>query len=227
MQPYLFPYAGYFNLVAQVDKFVFYDDVNFIKGGWINRNRLLLSGDVRYFTVPLSGASPNLKINQVKVQPKAAWERKLLESIRQSYAKAPHFAACFDLIKDVLDGDAESIAALARRSIIKSAERLGYDVAFVETSAIYGNAELSAADRVIDICVKEQASQYVNLPGGKDLYSHDAFARRGVALHFSRPALAAYAQFRAPFEAGLSIVDMMMFNDFETCAALIAQERDA
>ena len=68
MQPYLFPYLGYFQLIAAVDKFVFYDDVNFIKNGWINRNRLLISGKVNYITIPLSGASSFLKINQVLVQ---------------------------------------------------------------------------------------------------------------------------------------------------------------
>lgn len=225
MQPYLFPYAGYFNLVGQVDKFVFYDDVNFIKGGWINRNRLLLSGDVRYFTVPLSGASPNLKINQVKLQPKAAWERKLLESIRQSYSKAPNFAACFDLLREVFDGDFDDIGALARRSVVKSAERMGYGTHFVDSSAIYGNAGLVAQERVIDICLREGARTYINLPGGKVLYSAGAFLEKGVELRFTCPALAPYRQFDKPFEPGLSIVDMMMFNSFESCAALVAQEQ--
>ncbi|WP_256250268.1 WbqC family protein [Pseudomonas sp. NBRC 111143] len=225
MQPYLFPYAGYFNLVGQVDKFVFYDDVNFIKGGWINRNRLLLSGDVRYFTVPLSGASPNLKINQVKLQPKAVWARKLLEGIRQSYSKAPNFTACFDLLLEVFDGDFDDIGALARRSVVKSAERMGFGVEFVDSSGIYGNTELTAQDRVIDICVRENAHTYVNLPGGKALYSSEAFLEKGVELCFTRPELAPYPQFDKPFEPGLSIVDMMMFNDFERCAALVAQQQ--
>ena len=67
MQPYLFPYVGYYQLAAAVDKFVFYDDVNYMKGGWINRNRLIISGQVKYFTLPLVNGSPNNKINEVLV----------------------------------------------------------------------------------------------------------------------------------------------------------------
>lgn len=225
MQPYLFPYAGYFNLLGQVDHFVFYDDVNFIKGGWINRNRLILSGEVHYFTIPLQGASPNLKINQIKIQPKKAWERKILESIRQSYSKAPNFRLCFDLIKEVFDTDSEQIAVLAKRSVIKVSERLGYPQVFTESSEVYGNSFLSGAERVIDICKLEDASTYINLPGGKALYEHSSFAKAGIELRFSRPALVSYDQFGRNFEAGLSVIDMMMFNSFEDCVALIGQER--
>ncbi|MDZ3990437.1 hypothetical protein PspTeo4_01088 [Pseudomonas sp. Teo4] len=225
MQPYLFPYAGYFNLLEQVDHFVFYDDVNFIKGGWINRNRLILSGEVNYFTVPLQGASPNLKINQIRVQPRKVWERKVLESIRQSYSKAPNFHFCFDLIKDVFDTESEQIAVLAKRSVIKVSERLGYSNVFTDSSEKYGNSLLSGAERVIDICKLEGASTYINLPGGKALYDQLSFAKAGVELRFSRPALVSYEQFGKNFEAGLSIIDMMMFNSFEECVALIAQER--
>lgn len=227
MQPYLFPYAGYYNLVSQVDKFIFYDDVNFIKNGWINRNRLILSGETRYFTIPLSGASPNLKINQIKAQPRSMWERKMLESIRQSYSKAPNFVACFDLFKDILDCNEDDIATLARRSVIKPSERFGFKVNFVESSKNYSNEALSGAVRVIDICCKEQADTYINLPGGRGLYSSEQFTQYGVDLRFTQPLLADYRQFGEDFKSGLSIIDMMMFNDFETCAELIIQEQSA
>lgn len=119
MQPYLFPYAGYFNLLAQVDKFVFFDDVNYINRGWINRNRLLLAGDVRYFTIPLIKASQNLKINQIYIQPKDIWLQKTLHTIKQSYAKAPNFHAVYDLLKEVFAGDSLTISDMARDSIKK------------------------------------------------------------------------------------------------------------
>ncbi|MGR3896716.1 MULTISPECIES: WbqC family protein [Pseudomonas] len=224
MQPYLFPYTGYFNLVAQVDKFVFYDDVNFIKNGWINRNRLFLSGDVRYFTVPLSGGSPNLKIAEVKCQSQGAWSRKILESIKQSYGKAPHFNSTFDLIKEVLETNPESIAILAKRSVQMIAERLGYSTIFEQTSKIYDNSALSGMSRVIDICVKESAHTYINLPGGKDLYDPQAFKANSIDLVFSRPGFLAYQQFDRIFQPGLSILDVMMFNDLTACREIIAQE---
>lgn len=222
MQPYLFPYAGYFSLVGQVDKFVFYDDVNFIKAGWINRNRLLISGDIRYFTVPLSGASPNIKINEVKVQPRATWERKLLTSIEQSYSKAPNFRATFDLIQEILGvGDFVNIGQLAKRSVRICADRIGVSTEFVESSTIYENQHLSATDRLIDICLREQANIYVNQPGGRSLYSAKEFSVRGVSLEFNDAPLKHYKQFSGDFAPGLSVLDMMMFNSFEECKSLI------
>lgn len=222
MQPYLFPYAGYFSLIGQVDKFVFYDDVNFIKGGWINRNRLLISGDVRYFTVPLSGASPHLKINEVKVQARALWERKLLAGIEQSYSKAPNFEKAFDCVREVLGvGEFDSIAQLAKRSVRISAERIGLPVEFVESSTIYENQYLSASNRVMDICLKEGADVYVNQPGGRSLYDDLEFSSKGISLKFNDSPLRVYKQFSDQFIPGLSVLDMMMFNTFEECRSLI------
>ncbi|QIH09982.1 MULTISPECIES: WbqC family protein [unclassified Pseudomonas] len=223
MQPYFFPYIGYFDLIASVDKFVFYDDVNFIKNGWINRNRLYLSGDVRYFTAPLSGASSNSKIFEVRIQPRQAWTRKLLESIRQSYAKAPNFIETFDLLRDVLDGDSESVSSLAQKSVQKSAERLGMLTNFIESSSIYENSDLKGTERVLDICLKEGTKEYINLPGGKSLYDETDFLKKGIKLSFTNTSFIPYAQFDRPFSPGLSIIDMMMFNSFEQCRELISQ----
>lgn len=227
MQPYLFPYMGYFQLAASVDKFVFYDDVNFIKNGWINRNRLYLSGAVRYFTIPLSGASPFLKIRQIEVQPGAWWKKKLLESVRHSYSKAPHFKAANELLQTTLDSEESSIAAIARTSVRAVCAYAGLDTQFVESSAIYGNDALSGADRVLDICKREQASDYFNPPGGRALYSEEAFAAAGIRLHFVQPRLHAYTQFAAEFQPGLSILDALMFNDARAIRELIEAGRAA
>lgn len=225
MQPYLFPYAGYFSLIGQVDKFVFYDDVNYIKGGWINRNRLLIGGDVRYFTVPLSGASPNVKINEVKVQPRAAWERKLLASVRQSYSKAPNFTRAFDCLREVLNIDeCEGISVLAKRSVQMASERIGLAVEFVETSSIYGNQDLTATDRVVDICLREEADTYINQPGGQSLYNSADFSKFGIVLEFNNSPLKPYKQFSTVFTPGLSVLDMMMFNSFEDCRSIILDQ---
>ena len=212
MQPYLFPYIGYFQLAAAVDKFVFYDDVNFIKNGWINRNRILLGDQVRYLTVPLSGASPSLKINEVEVEPRERWLRKLLESIRHAYAKAPHYPQVSELIERILAETLTPISSLASRTVVEICRYLEIDTEFVPSSTKYGNAQLKGVDRVIDICDKEQAGIYVNLPGGRALYDSKAFSARGVELAFIEPNLSPYAQFDQAFQPALSILDVLMFN---------------
>lgn len=212
MQPYLFPYIGYFQLAAAVDKFVFYDDVSFIKNGWINRNRMLLGDEVRYLTVPLAGASPTLKINDVLIQPRERWLRKLLESIRHAYAKAPQYPHVSKLIEQILSAPFTHISLLASHTVTEICRYLEIDTEFVASSTRYGNAQLKGAHRVIDICANERALIYVNLPGGRALYDSETFSTRGVELAFIEPNLCPYPQFDDAFHPALSILDVLMFN---------------
>jgi hypothetical protein len=221
MQPYFFPYSGYFSLIKSVDKFVFYDDVDFIKNGWINRNRLFLSGDVKYFTIPLSGASSNLKINEIICQPRKLWERKMLASIEQSYSKAPYFHEVFKLIKDVLDSSGDHISEISKNSVIKTANYLNLDTTLINSSSKYFNSELCGTDRVIDICLQENASKYINSPGGKSLYDAATFECNGLTLEFLSSNMNVYKQFNREFISGLSIIDMLMFNDVDRCNNLL------
>lgn len=223
MQPYLFPYVGYFQLVAAVEKFVFYDDVNYIKNGWINRNRILLGDTVHYITVPLAGASPSRKINEVEVQPRDQWLRKMLEALRHAYAKAPHYARVSQLVGDVLGAATSSVATLASHSVIETSRYLGIDTDFVASSTVYGNAALNGVDRVLDICAKECAGAYVNLPGGQALYERKDFDARGIDLGFIEPNLGAYRQFDETFHPGLSIVDVLMFNSADQVKAMLTE----
>lgn len=225
MQPYFFPYIGYFQLVAAVDKFVFYDDVNFIKNGWINRNRVLLSGGVNYVTVPLSGASPFLKINQISTQPGERWRKKIFESIRHSYSKAPHFCAVSELVSEIIFSDRDTISDVAKKSIIAVADYLSLNTEFIQSSGKYGNSQLSGTERVIDICRLEKASVYYNLPGGKQLYNEEAFKSQGIDLRFVTPNDESYPQFGKEYTPWLSIIDVLMFNDPKSVKAMLFKEQ--
>ncbi len=222
MQPYLFPYIGYFQLVAAVDRFVFYDDVNYIKNGWINRNRVLLGGEVRYITVPLANASPWMQINEVHVQPRERWLPKLLESIRHGYSKAPYYAGVSKLIGEAFDSTSLPISTLAARSVTEIARYLKLDTTFVPSSAVYENSFLKGAQRVRDICSKERADTYVNLPGGRTLYEARDFEAAGIALRFIEPNLEPYPQRCAAFHPGLSMLDVLMFNSAEQVQEMLS-----
>jgi hypothetical protein len=222
MQPYLFPYAGYFQLVAAVDRFVFYDDVNFIKGGWINRNRLLRQGAPAYFTIPLEGASPFMPIDRIETAPRERWLRKLLDSLRHAYGRAPHYEAVMPLVEAVLLPESRSIAGIAKRSVTLVSDYLGLRTAFVDSSRIFRNNALQGAARVLDICCQCGAREYLNLPGGASLYAATEFADRGMTLRFVPVSLVPYRQGAHAFVPGLSILDMLMFNDVPACRELIA-----
>lgn len=224
MQPYFFPYVGYFKLIESVDKFVFYDDVDFIKNGWINRNRIFVSGKVGYMTIPLLGASSNQKICDVQTQKQSLWVRKLTEAVKQNYSKAPNFKACFELFNAVLEQEQDSISDYAKSSVLLTVEALGIDAEMVMSSKVYANEQLKSEDRILDICNKEQADEYWNLPGGALLYEKESFASRGIDLKFVKPALVEYPQAGRDFEPGLSILDVMMFNSFDEARQLVTNK---
>lgn len=212
MQPYFAPYIGYFQLMAAVDRFVLLDDVNFINRGWINRNRILVGGREHLITIPLRGASQNQRINQIALSGDDAWRSKLLKTIGQAYRKAPFYAETIPLVKDMLACPETMLAPYLRSSLAALHAWLELPCEIVTSSAEYENKEYKGAQRIIDICRQEQASVYVNAPGGKDLYAPADFSALGIQLRFLKPRIEAYAQGAAAFTPGLSIIDVLMYN---------------
>lgn len=224
MQPYFFPYIGYFKLLHAVEKFVFYDDVNFIKGGWINRNRLLLGGKVGYFTVPLSQAGSFSKINSIQIKSDMPWEARIFAQISGVYSKAPYYEPVMSLVKNVLETHDGRISTLAKNSVLKVAEYLSLEKSFTMSSEVYGNQDQKSVARVLDICRQESATSYVNLPGGRDLYAEEDFLKAGIHLEFVSVRMPVYRQSIAGFHPGLSIIDVLMFNSPQQVVAMMADE---
>lgn len=224
MQPYVFPYLGYFQLLHAADRFVVYDDVNFIKGGWINRNRILLENKGFLFTVPLQDASPFRKINETLIHSRlySEWKRKFPKVLFGAYAKAPFFKPVASLVTDILEAGADNIGTFALNSILGVKEYVGLDIEIIPTSGVYKNAHLSGKERVLDICLKEGATTYVNAPGGRSLYSADFFVPRNISLKFIQSGTFSYKQVGDAFVPGLSIIDVLMFNSVSDTRLLLA-----
>ena len=218
MQPYIFPYIGYFQLVNAVDKFVFYDDVNFIKQGWINRNRILLNGKDHLFTVPVKDVSSFRGINEAEIDQKnfPVWKKKFYRTITAAYSKAPSCSEVNEIIVKVFDSPVSTISDIAKNSVVEVAKYLDLQTSFVASSTIYNNGHLRSQDRVIDICKKEEARQYINASGGSELYSKNTFRTEKIELSFLRTKEINYKQFSENFVPGLSIIDVLMFNPKDT-----------
>ncbi|MGH8094808.1 MAG: WbqC family protein [Chthoniobacterales bacterium] len=221
MQPYLLPYIGYFQLMAAVDKFVVYDDVHFIKGGWINRNRILLGDREHLFTAPLLGASSNRLISELEVDSKSDWRGKLLRTIEHAYRAAPQFSRVLPLCSDIITCPERQLNAYLVHSLKKLKIYLDIPTKLITTSAAYQNQELKGQDRILDICRREGASVYVNASGGRELYKPEAFREKGIALRFLDSKPFEYNQGMAQFHPSLSIIDVLMFNDREEVRALL------
>ncbi|SFC69725.1 WbqC-like protein family protein [Polaromonas sp. OV174] len=210
MQPYFFPYIGYWQLIHAVDRFVIYDDVNYIKGGWINRNRLLINGEPVFFTAPLQQASPYKRICDTSLQPAPLWRDKLVKTVATTYRKAACFAEVFPVVEQLIRHETNTLSEYLANQLQTLAAFMGIKTEFVLSSSCYENADLSGQARVLDICKKEDASNYINLQGGQTLYAGDAFRSAGLDLRFIVMQPVFYQQRADSFVPYLSIIDALM-----------------
>jgi WbqC-like protein family len=218
MQPYVFPYLGYFQLIKAVDKFVVYDDVAFINKGWINRNNILVGGKASMFTIPLIGASQNRLIRDIEIDNLQACGKKMLKTIEQSYKKAPFFQEGFDTVNTVFNSSPDNIAELAVNSLKETCKYLKINTEIVESSTVYNNQDLKAQGRILDICLQEKAVHYINPIGGMPIYDKQLFADNEILLNFIKAKPIKYKQFNKDEESfvpWLSIIDLLMFCSVE------------
>ncbi|TAE25251.1 MAG: hypothetical protein EAZ91_19340 [Cytophagales bacterium] len=231
MQPYFLPYIGYLQLMNAVDRFVFYDDVAFINRGWVNRNRMLVSGREHLFTVPLIDASQNKAIRDINVSSDPKWRGKLLKTVEQSYKKAPLYETVMPMLEKIVNftggdqGDL-SVADYIVHSFTELTAYLDITTALVPSSTIYENGHLKAQERILDICRQEGATRYINPVGGQALYDRNYFAEAGIQLNFIQSKRVAYNQqigkvAPAEFVPWLSILDVLMMNDVNTVRGML------
>lgn len=219
LQPYLFPYLGTFQLAHRVDRFVFFDDVAFIKKGYIHRNAILLDGQAHAFTAPVKSISQNRTIAQHEYV--GDWQ-PLLALLRRAYAKAPHFEPVFALVQQVLLDPDENVARKNARSMaaVFGYLRLPFDLGFSSAHAL--PTELRASARVRAVCRAEGAATYLNPAGGRALYEAADFAADHLALRFCamRPGLR-YPQPAPVFVPNLSMLDLLMHCPPEQVTSLL------
>jgi hypothetical protein len=213
MQPYFFPYLGYFQLLNAVDAFIFYDDVQFIKGGWINRNRYLQNGKPAYFGLQMIGASANKNINEIGLNTSEIVQSKLLKTLQQNYAKAPYVNDVLALVNGVLGSGTDNLAEMTARSVMMVCEYLGFNKDFYFSSNLtFGKTASDRTQRLIALIKGLNGKTYLNTPGGKTLYNKADFRKEGIELYFIEGELPAYTQQSKAFVPGLSIIDVLMYN---------------
>jgi len=218
MQPYFFPYVGYFQLIRAVDLFVIYDDVTYIKQGWINRNRILLNNQAYMFTLNLIGASSFKLINQIKIGNN---KEKLLKTIEQAYVKAPHYKDVMPVLRDMFLNEETNLSRYLTYSILKVTQYLGTKTEIIISSEIDKQNELRGSEKVLHICQILNADTYINAIGGMELYSKENFRQEGIELLFIRSNPITYKQFHDEFIPWLSIIDVMMFNSKENIDVML------
>lgn len=209
MQPYFLPYVGYYQLMNTADTFVYYDDVTFIKQSWINRNRILLNGTDYLFTLELKGASSFKKISEIEVGNN---RQKLAKTFQQAYRNAPFFRDTELILNSIFNSSQTSLSKYIVEVQQLINNYLLINTNFLMSSEIDKNNLLRGEEKVIAICKKLGATEYINAPGGRSLYSKSTFSDEGISLSFLQPHGVTYKQFDNAFIPWLSIIDIMMFN---------------
>lgn len=213
MQPYLLPYIGYWQLMNAVDVFVVYDNIQFTRKGWIHRNRMLQNGKDEYFSLPLKKDSDYKDVVERYLSDGAEIEMlKLIRRIEGNYKKAPYFKEIYPLINQVFSNSERNLFRFIYDSMAIIKEKLNISTKFIVSSEIDIDHTLKSQNKVIAICGALNATTYLNPIGGVELYQKEVFQQQGIELQFLKSKLDAYEQFGKNFLAGLSIMDIMMFN---------------
>ena len=209
MQPYFFPYIGYFQLMNAVDIYVIADDLHFMKNGYIKKNSILDHGVPVAISLQLIGASQNKLINEIEVGEN---KEKILTGIQRRYARASYFKGVFPLLQEIILNEEKNLAKYLGSSLIKTADYLGIETKFIYSSQIEKDNTLKFDARIIEVCRKLNADHYINAIGGKKLYDKKKFSDEGIKLNFIDTQEIKYKQFDYDFIPNLSIIDVMMFN---------------
>ncbi len=217
MQPYFLPYLGYFQLLNAVENFVVYDNIQYSKKGWINRNRILSNGGDSIFTLPLKKDSDYLDVNQralsehfLKVE-----KDKILRRIRNDYKNAPSYESVMPLLEKVFNYSELNLFEYIYFSIKEISNFLGITTQLLISSKINIDHNLKSQCKVLEICKTLNAQDYINPIGGIELYSKKDFLDSGINLMFMKTNSRPYPQFSKEFVPNLSIIDVLMFNSKE------------
>jgi hypothetical protein len=210
MQPYFMPYIGYFQLMKAVDKYVVYDDVNYIKGGWVNRNHILINGEKEMFTVTLQKASQNKLFNEIVIGDDF---KKLMKTLQMNYSRAINFDQTMVLMERIISFPNKQLAVFIANSFREILSYLSVETEILMSSEIPKDNSLRGKDKIIQICEILGADTYYNAVGGKNLYDQEEFREHGITLNFVDSLPQVYSQLHTrEFVSGLSMVDVLMNN---------------
>jgi hypothetical protein len=212
MQPYFLPYPGYFKLINDSDLFVSLDNVSFIKNGWINRNRISGRNGYEYLTLPLVSYHSGNLIKEVNVNIN---KRRIQNTVYHNYKGALNFDKCYGLLEEILSVDSNLIVDYAMVSLRVFCDYLGIKTKIIKASENSLITNATGVDRVLEICKFHQATDYLNLPGGKSLYSTMDFEKNDLSLHFVDPPNFEYFNKFGRIEPNLSILDVCMYLSLE------------
>jgi len=219
MQPYFMPYIGYISLLKHTDNFVLFDTVQFIRHGWIERNRIIKpNGGWQYIQVPLVKFSRETLIKDVQINNSTDWHNKILAQLQHYKNIAPHYFKTVKFLQSIFEIDYADIVTLNKKALEAICEYLGINKQIEVFSQMGLQIDpVKAPDEwALNICKAIGGiDEYWNPPGGQSFFDKTKYDKAEINLKFHSIKLTEYDQKQNSFEPGLSIIDVMMFNNAE------------
>lgn len=222
MQPYFLPYIGYWQLINAVDIFVIYDNIQYTKKGWFNRNRFLQNGRDALFSIALKKDSDYLNVDKRFIS-KEFDKRKLIAQFQNAYNKAPYIKEVMPLIEDIIMYNEKNLFSYIFNSVKEICNYLDIKTKLIVSSDVDINHDLKSEKKVIEICKAVGATIYINAIGGVELYNKEEFKSNGISLNFIKSKEIHYKQFNNEFVPWLSIMDVLMFNSKDEVRKMLGE----
>lgn len=219
MQPYFFPYLGYFQLINHADIFILLDDVQYIRHGWVNRNRVLKpNGDWQYIIVPIKEISRNTLIRDVQIDNSKDWKSLIFRQLEHYKKKSPFYKETMDLVEECFLINQDSLSLFNYETIKLISAYLGINTNVLVSSQMnldYSSISV-AGEWGLEICHQLEVGQYINPIGGKDLFDPLKFQSKSIDLKFHMmDDIQYHVGWKNNFVPNLSIIDVLMFNSLE------------
>ncbi len=215
LQPSYIPWRGYFHQISKADLFIFYDDVQFDKNGWRNRNRIKTSQGLQWLTIPVhtkGSVQESIPINKIKISWEKPWNLHHWRGIQFAYRKAPFFEKYFEYFSQVFDRKLELLSDFTIQTTIELAQLLGIEhTSFLRSSEI-DSIDGEKTDRLISILNKVGADHYISGPSARNYIEQEKFSAAGIKLEYMTYAYSEYEQLYPPFEPQVSIIDLLFMK---------------
>lgn len=228
MQPYFFPYLGYFGLIDATDHWIVFDTPQYIRRGWVNRNRVLSTGSAgwKYARIPVASCGSFTPIREIRIATRQEWQRELFDSLdAYRLRKAPHYQQTISFLQNTLSLRTENLSELLVHCLNCCCQRL--DLPFHHRSFSQMKLDLPAISHAGDWALRTSealnADEYINPPGGRNIFKSAEFEQANIRLTFLQPNLPAYEQGCDTFQPNLSIIDAFMWNSADRVREMISK----
>lgn len=210
LQPSYIPWIGYFEQIMNVDKFIFYDDVQYTKNDWRNRNRIKTHNDVSWLSIPIKHKSLDMLICDTLVDDTKNWRKKHIKSLIQYYKQSEYFSEVFPILEQNISSDIKKLSELNINIIKDLSNYLGFSTEFYLSSKLNIHGEKS--ERLIKICKYFNANFYYSGAAAKEYLNENLFKEEEIKFSYQNYTLKEYKQlYSNEFSPYLSIIDLL-FN---------------